>query len=150
MTWGKQNTEQDAHRQLGYAFDLGVNFLDTAEMYPVPPAEDTQGHTDRYIGSWLPARRRDDVILATKVLPRQDCSAAELVCSCGFLQHLTSSVLLSAALQLPHPAHVLPLQIANHICCLSGYPTLCRSLVMATSTFPRSVPQKQTAMVQMT
>ena len=67
MTWGKQNTEQDAHRQLSYAFDLGVNFLDTAEMYPVPPAEDTQGNTDRFIASWLPARKRDDIILATKV-----------------------------------------------------------------------------------
>ena len=75
MTWGKQNTEQDAHNQLSYAFDLGVNFLDTAEMYPVPPAEDTQGHTDRFIGSWLPERKREDIILATKVRLRPHCNS---------------------------------------------------------------------------
>ncbi|KAK9802628.1 hypothetical protein WJX73_006861 [Symbiochloris irregularis] len=67
MTWGQQNTEQDAHRQLGYALDGGVNFIDTAEMYPVPTKEDTQGRTDRYIGSWMKGQRRDDIVLATKV-----------------------------------------------------------------------------------
>lgn len=68
MTFGEQNTEADAHRQLDYALDAGLNFIDTAEMYPVPPRADTQGRTEACIGSWL-ARRggRDRVILATKV-----------------------------------------------------------------------------------
>ncbi|KAI8471365.1 MAG: oxidoreductase [Monoraphidium minutum] len=69
MTWGKQNTEAEAHEQLSYAFDAGLNFMDTAEMYPVPPAKETQGRTDLYIGSWLKTGRvkREDIVLATKV-----------------------------------------------------------------------------------
>ncbi|PWR18826.1 NADP(H)-dependent aldo-keto reductase [Zavarzinia compransoris] len=71
MTWGEQNTEAEAHEQLDYALDQGVNFLDTAEMYPVPPRAETQGRTEAYIGSWLKARgNRDKVILATKVAGR--------------------------------------------------------------------------------
>src|SRR5260221_9429119 len=67
MTWGEQNTEAEAHAQIDYALDRGVNFLDTAEMYPVPPRGETQGLTESCIGSWL-ARggRRDRVVLATK------------------------------------------------------------------------------------
>lgn len=68
MTWGEQNTEQEAHQQLDYALEQGINFIDTAEMYPVPPMGETQGRTESYIGSWLAARgNRDKVILATKV-----------------------------------------------------------------------------------
>eukprot|EP00195_Chlamydomonas_chlamydogama_P008782 CAMPEP_0202895972 /NCGR_PEP_ID=MMETSP1392-20130828/5060_1 /ASSEMBLY_ACC=CAM_ASM_000868 /TAXON_ID=225041 /ORGANISM="Chlamydomonas chlamydogama, Strain SAG 11-48b" /LENGTH=332 /DNA_ID=CAMNT_0049581173 /DNA_START=217 /DNA_END=1215 /DNA_ORIENTATION=- len=67
MTFGKQNTEAEAHEQLSYSWDQGINFLDTAEMYPVPTEASTQGSTDRYIGSWLKSRKRDSVILATKV-----------------------------------------------------------------------------------
>ena len=68
MTWGKQNTEEEAHEQLDYSWEQGINFLDTAEIYPVPPEKDTQGRTDRYIGSWLKSRKnRDNVVLATKV-----------------------------------------------------------------------------------
>ncbi|MCF4165360.1 NADP(H)-dependent aldo-keto reductase [Zavarzinia compransoris] len=71
MTWGKQNTEAEAHEQLDYALDQGVNFIDTAEMYPVPPEAETQGRTEAYIGTWLKARgNRDKVILATKVAGR--------------------------------------------------------------------------------
>lgn len=68
MTWGEQNTEAEAHAQLSYACDeRGLNFIDTAELYPVPPKADTQGRTESYIGSWLAQRgRRDDLILATK------------------------------------------------------------------------------------
>ncbi|MEI9983469.1 MAG: NADP(H)-dependent aldo-keto reductase [Aliidongia sp.] len=67
MTWGEQNTEAEAHRQLSYALDRGVNFIDTAEMYPVPPRGETQGRTESYIGSWLKdAKTRDQVIIATK------------------------------------------------------------------------------------
>lgn len=72
MTWGKQNTEQEAHAQLSYAFDSGINFLDTAEMYPVPVEAATQGTTDRYISTWLKNQKREDVILATKVCGRSD------------------------------------------------------------------------------
>eukprot|EP00898_Chlorokybus_atmophyticus_P005308 jgi/Chlat1/5779/Chrsp387S09015 len=67
MTWGEQNTEKEAHHQLSYAFDMGVNFMDTAEMYPVPPKQETQGLTDKYIGSWLKNQKRDEIILASKV-----------------------------------------------------------------------------------
>ena len=56
MTWGEQNSEADAHSQLDYALEQGVNFIDTAEMYPVPPKPDTQGRTEKHLGSWL-ARR---------------------------------------------------------------------------------------------
>ncbi len=67
MTYGQQNTEADAHAQLDYAIERGINFIDTAELYPVPPQKETQGRTESYIGSWLAARKcRDKVILATK------------------------------------------------------------------------------------
>jgi aryl-alcohol dehydrogenase-like predicted oxidoreductase len=69
MTFGEQNSEQDAHRQLDYAVERGINFIDTAEMYPVPPRAETQGRTEAYIGTWLNARRRrDDLVIATKVV----------------------------------------------------------------------------------
>jgi aryl-alcohol dehydrogenase-like predicted oxidoreductase len=68
MTWGEQNTEAEAHEQLTHAVDQGVNFIDTAEMYPVPPKAETQGRTEAYIGTWLKAQgRRDDLVIATKV-----------------------------------------------------------------------------------
>jgi len=69
MTWGSQNTEAEAHGQLDYAFELGVNFVDTAELYPTTPlSAETYGNTERIIGEWLTKRaRRDDVVLATKV-----------------------------------------------------------------------------------
>ena len=67
MTWGEQNTERDAHAQLDFAMERGINFIDTAEMYPVPPNSTTQGRTESYIGSWLHRQPRDKVIIATKV-----------------------------------------------------------------------------------
>ncbi len=68
MTYGEQNSETEAHQQLDAALAAGINFIDTAEMYPVPPMGETQGLTETYIGSWLKARgNRDQVILATKV-----------------------------------------------------------------------------------
>ncbi|QJQ96848.1 MULTISPECIES: NADP(H)-dependent aldo-keto reductase [Halomonadaceae] len=67
MTFGEQNSEAEAHEQLDRAVAFGINFIDTAEMYPVPPKVETQGRTEAYIGSWLKQRgARDDVILATK------------------------------------------------------------------------------------
>lgn len=77
MTWGSQNSEAEAHAQLDYALGQGVNFIDTAEMYPVTPvSRETQGRTEEFIGSWIAGRkRRDDVILATKVAgPARDPS----------------------------------------------------------------------------
>ena len=68
MTFGEQNSEADAHSQLDYALERGINFIDTAEMYPVMPRAETQGATERFIGSWLKKTgRRADVVLATKV-----------------------------------------------------------------------------------
>jgi len=68
MTFGEQNTERQAHAQLDQALAAGINFLDTAEMYPVPPRSETQGRTEQYIGNWLVARKcRDRIVLATKV-----------------------------------------------------------------------------------
>jgi len=67
MTWGVQNTEAEAHEQLGYALDQGINFLDTAEIYPVPPSAEKAGTTDRYISTWLKEQKREDITLATKV-----------------------------------------------------------------------------------
>jgi aryl-alcohol dehydrogenase-like predicted oxidoreductase len=69
MTWGEQNSEAQAHEQLDYAVAQGINFIDAAEMYPVPPRAETQGRTEQYIGTWLRRRgRRDDLVLATKVV----------------------------------------------------------------------------------
>ena len=68
MTWGEQNTESDAHAQLDYALDQGINFIDTAELYSIPPRAETQGLTEKYIGTWLKNRPdRDKIILASKV-----------------------------------------------------------------------------------
>ncbi|MCG7585824.1 NADP(H)-dependent aldo-keto reductase [Photobacterium sp. OFAV2-7] len=68
MTFGEQNNESEAHCQLDFAFERGVNFIDTAEMYPVPPTAETQGLTETYIGNWLAkSGKRDKVVLATKV-----------------------------------------------------------------------------------
>ena len=68
MTWGEQNSEAEAHEQLDYALAQGINFIDTAEMYPVPPQGETQGRTEQYIGTWLASRgQRERIVLATKV-----------------------------------------------------------------------------------
>ncbi|MBW1214914.1 NADP(H)-dependent aldo-keto reductase [Pantoea allii] len=68
MTFGEQNSEADAHAQLDLAVSSGINLIDTAEMYPVPPRPETQGLTEKYIGSWLKKTgSRDKIILASKV-----------------------------------------------------------------------------------
>ena len=67
MTFGEQNSEADAHAQLDYALAQGINFIDTAEMYPVPPNATTQGRTERYVGSWLARQDRSKLVIATKV-----------------------------------------------------------------------------------
>lgn len=68
MTFGEQNSEADAHAQLDLALSSGINLIDTAEMYPVPPRPETQGLTEKYIGSWLKKTgSRDKIVLASKV-----------------------------------------------------------------------------------
>jgi aryl-alcohol dehydrogenase-like predicted oxidoreductase len=68
MTFGRQNNEAEGHEQLNYALSQGVNFIDTAEMYAVPPSKETQGETERIIGTWLKNRTdRDKIVLATKI-----------------------------------------------------------------------------------
>jgi len=68
MNWGQQNTEAEAHEQLDYAISQGVNFIDTAEAYPIPPDREKQGSTERFVGSWLQKRgNRKDLIIASKV-----------------------------------------------------------------------------------
>ncbi|WP_271784694.1 aldo/keto reductase [Aquimarina algiphila] len=73
MTWGEQNTEIEGHQQLDYAIDQGVNFIDTAELYSVPAKKETQGSTEKIIGTWLNKRaKRDDVVIASKIVGPSD------------------------------------------------------------------------------
>ncbi|HAR76038.1 MAG TPA: aldo/keto reductase [Psychrobacter sp.] len=70
MTWGQQNDETQAHEQMDMALSEGVNFWDTAEMYPSPPDKDKQGDTERFMGTWFhKTKQRDKVILASKISP---------------------------------------------------------------------------------
>jgi aryl-alcohol dehydrogenase-like predicted oxidoreductase len=73
MTWGEQNTQDEAFAQMDYSLAQGINFFDVAEMYPVPPKPETQGDTERIIGNWFKARNnRDKVILATKITGKSE------------------------------------------------------------------------------
>lgn len=73
MTFGQQNTEAEAHAQLDYAVAEGINFIDTAEMYPVPPRAETVTRTESIVGTWLKKQPRDQVVVATKVAgPRRN------------------------------------------------------------------------------
>ena len=68
MTFGEQNSEADAHAQLDYAISQGINLIDVAEMYPVPPRPETQGLTETYVGNWLAKRgNREKLVVASKV-----------------------------------------------------------------------------------
>jgi len=68
MTWGEQNTEEEGHEQLDSALEKGINFVDTAEMYAVPARVETQGETERIIGTWLQKTgNRDKIVLASKI-----------------------------------------------------------------------------------
>src|SRR5262247_3126522 len=71
MTFGEQNTEAEGHAQIEYALEHGVNLIDTAEMYSVPPQAETYGSTERIIGSWIrKSGKRDKIVLCTKVAGR--------------------------------------------------------------------------------
>ena len=70
MTWGQQNDETQAHEQMDLALSEGVNFWDTAEMYPSPPDKDKQGDTERFMGTWFnKTKQRNKVVLASKISP---------------------------------------------------------------------------------
>lgn len=71
MTWGEQNTQEEAFEQMDMALDHDINFFDVAEMYPVPPSAETAGKSEEILGAWLKARgTRDKIVLATKVTGR--------------------------------------------------------------------------------
>jgi aryl-alcohol dehydrogenase-like predicted oxidoreductase len=71
MTWGQQNTEAEGHAQLDYAIGHGINFIDTAELYSIPPRAETQGSTERILGNWLAKRGgRDKLVIASKAVGR--------------------------------------------------------------------------------
>lgn len=73
MTWGQQNTEAEGHAQIDYALEKGVNFIDTAEMYSTPARKETQGSSEKIIGSWLKRTgNRDKIVLATKIAGPSD------------------------------------------------------------------------------
>jgi aryl-alcohol dehydrogenase-like predicted oxidoreductase len=76
MTWGSQNSEAEAHQQMDHAVEAGINLIDTAELYPSPPSEATQGRTESYIGSWLAQRPgiRGKIVLASKVVGRTEAT----------------------------------------------------------------------------
>jgi aryl-alcohol dehydrogenase-like predicted oxidoreductase len=83
MTWGKQNTEEEGHEQMDYALDQGVNFFDTAELYPVPAEAERYGHTEKIIGSWFKKNgNRDKVVLASKIAGNGDYT--KFIRSTGF------------------------------------------------------------------
>lgn len=76
MTWGNQNTEAEGHAQLDYAIDQGVNFIDTAELYPVPATAEMSGRTSKIIGTWLKKTgSRDKVVIASKIAGPGDYTA---------------------------------------------------------------------------
>jgi aryl-alcohol dehydrogenase-like predicted oxidoreductase len=101
MTWGEQNTEQEAHEQLDVALASGINLIDTAEMYPVPPKPETQGRTEQYIGTWLKRTgRRHDIVLATKATGPSRQAARPGHIRSGRLLHTRENLLEAVDLSL--------------------------------------------------
>ncbi len=73
MTWGRQNTEEEGHEQMDYAFEQGINFFDTAELYPIPPHPDRFAVTEKIIGTWFKKTgNRDKIVLASKIAGKAD------------------------------------------------------------------------------
>jgi aryl-alcohol dehydrogenase-like predicted oxidoreductase len=92
MTFGEQNNEKDAHAQRDVPLDADINFINTAEVYPVPPRENTQGRTESWIGSWLrKSRRRDQIVHASRAYTEFvrviDTNVVNGVGTTGFGQH---------------------------------------------------------------
>src|SRR5579872_3565203 len=75
MNFGTMCDEAEAHRQLDYATNNGINFIDTAEIYPIPPDRSRQGTTERFVGSWLAQRKgRESLVLASKMSSRNQAN----------------------------------------------------------------------------
>ena len=75
MTWGRQNTQAEAFEQMDYAISQGINFFDTAELYPIPAHKDRYAHTEIIIGNWFKERgNREEIILASKIAGKADFS----------------------------------------------------------------------------
>lgn len=91
MTWGNQNTEAEGHAQMDLAFEKGVNFFDTAELYPVPATAETQGRTSEIIGTWLKKTgHRDKIVIASKIAGPGDYTAH--IRTSGFVKGLREAV----------------------------------------------------------
>lgn len=83
MTWGRQNSEEEGHQQMDYAVDQGINFFDTAELYPVPAHPDRYADTEKIIGNWFKKTgKRDKIILGTKIAGKADFT--KFIRSTGF------------------------------------------------------------------
>ncbi|MGB5360507.1 MAG: aldo/keto reductase [Eudoraea sp.] len=83
MTWGRQNSEEEGHQQMDYAVDKGINFFDTAELYPIPAHPDRYADTEKIIGSWFKKTgSRDKIILGTKIAGKADFT--KFIRSSGF------------------------------------------------------------------
>ena len=92
MTWGNQNTEAEGHEQMDYAVDQGINFIDTAELYPIPAHPDRYAHTEKIIGNWLKKNgNRDQIILGSKIAGNGDYT--KFIRTTGFSREsITSAV----------------------------------------------------------
>lgn len=92
MTWGRQNTEEQGHEQMDYASEQGINFFDTAELYPIPPHADRYAHTEKIIGTWFKKNaKRDKIVLATKIAGKAEFS--KFIREIGFTREsITSAV----------------------------------------------------------
>lgn len=85
MTWGRQNSEAEAFEQMDFALDQGINFFDTAELYPVPPHPDRYAHTEIIIGNWFKKTgKREEIILASKIAGKSDF--AKFIRTTGFIR----------------------------------------------------------------
>ncbi len=85
MTWGNQNTEAEGHVQMDYAVDQGINFFDTAELYPIPAHPDRYAHTEKIIGKWFKKNKnRNQVVLASKIAGKAEF--ANFIRTTGFLR----------------------------------------------------------------
>ncbi|MCL4127270.1 UNVERIFIED_CONTAM: hypothetical protein GTU68_011117 [Idotea baltica] len=95
MTWGRQNSEAEGHEQMDYALEQGVNFFDTAELYPVPAHPDRYAHTEKIIGTWFKKNNnRDKVVLASKIAGKADFT--KFIRETGFTREsITNAVELS-------------------------------------------------------
>jgi len=83
MTWGRQNSEEEGHQQMDYAVDMGINFFDTAELYPIPAHPDRYADTEKIIGNWIKKTgNRDKIILGSKIAGKADFT--KFIRSTGF------------------------------------------------------------------